>query len=228
MKLLALDTATENCSAALWLDGQVTERVQAAPKVHAEQILPMVQALLSVAGLSLSQLDALAFGRGPGGFTGVRVAAAVIQGLAFGAGLPVVPVSDLMALAARAQHAHGVDQVLACLDARMGEVYWCAYTASAGADLTPCLEERLGIPDTVSPPVAKSWFGAGSGFAAYGTLLQARLGTGLQGYDDALLPAARDVAMLAVRALARGEMVAAEEALPVYLRDRVAWPKSAL
>ncbi|MGH8338175.1 MAG: tRNA (adenosine(37)-N6)-threonylcarbamoyltransferase complex dimerization subunit type 1 TsaB, partial [Gammaproteobacteria bacterium] len=113
MKILALETSTERCSAALLIDGEVRERARTAVRAHAEMILPMVEALLAEAGMTLSQLDALAFGRGPGGFTGVRVATAMVQGLAFGADRPVVPVSDLMALAAAAFRKHGKRKILA-------------------------------------------------------------------------------------------------------------------
>ncbi len=122
MRILALDTATEACSAALLLHGEVLERYEVLGRGHAERLLPMVQEVLAEGGVALAALDAVAFGRGPGAFTGLRIAAGVTQGLAFGAGLPVVPVSDLAALAARAAVHHGRRHVLACLDARMGQV----------------------------------------------------------------------------------------------------------
>ncbi|MGA9852402.1 MAG: tRNA (adenosine(37)-N6)-threonylcarbamoyltransferase complex dimerization subunit type 1 TsaB [Gammaproteobacteria bacterium] len=228
MKILALETSTERCSAALLIDGEVAERAQTIARAHAELILPMVGSLLAEAGVSLRQLDALAFGRGPGGFTGVRVATAVVQGLAFGADRPVVPVSDLMALAAGTYRQHRGQKILACLDARMREVYWCAYETGAADDFKACMPEQLGTAETVQPPEPGSWFGAGSGFATYGKVLSAQLGTALEGQDAKLLPAARDIATLGVRLLAQGQVVSADAALPVYLRDRVAWPKSGL
>lgn len=228
MKVLALETSTERCSAALLVDGQVRERAQTAVRAHAELILPMVESLLAEAELSLKQLDALAFGRGPGGFTGVRVATAMVQGLAFGADRPVVPVSDLAALAAGAHRQYGKEKILACLDARMQEVYWCAYDVSAPDRLSAYGPEQLSAADGVLAPGKGPWFGAGSGFATHGQTLTVRLGGVLDGQDAALLPTARDIAALAVPLLAQGQAVSAETALPVYLRDQVAKPKSAV
>src|SRR3569833_3307602 len=127
MKLLAIDTATEACSAALYLDGAVNKRYVLAPREHALLILPMIDELLRDANLSPLELDAVAFGRGPGAFTGLRIAAGVAQGIAYGADLPVVPVSSLAALAQGCYRERGVTRVLATIDARIGEVYWGAY-----------------------------------------------------------------------------------------------------
>lgn len=225
MKLLALETSTDQCSVALLTDSEVRERVQSAAHAHAELILPMVESILAESQCSLQQLDALAFGRGPGAFTGVRVVTAVVQGLAFGAERPVVPVSDLMAVAAGAHRRHGARRVLACLDARLQEVYWCAYEVTAPDQLRECVAEQLGGAELVQPP-AGYWFGAGSGFAAYRSQLQAGLGENLDGVDATLRPAARDIASLAARLFAEGHAVSAEAALPVYLRDQVATPKA--
>ncbi|MHB8404273.1 MAG: tRNA (adenosine(37)-N6)-threonylcarbamoyltransferase complex dimerization subunit type 1 TsaB [Gammaproteobacteria bacterium] len=228
MKILALETSTSQCSVALLTANGILERSQMAVRAHAELILPMLESLLAEAELSLTQLDALAFGRGPGGFTGVRVATAVVQGLAFGAERPVVPISDLMALAAGAHRRYGSKKTLVCMDARIGQVYWCAYAAEAADDLTACMPETLGAPEFVQPPDADLWFGAGSGFNVYKDVLTAHLRSVLDGQDAALLPTARDVALLARLFLTRGQAVSADAAMPVYLRDRVAWPKSGL
>ncbi|HVA55624.1 MAG TPA: tRNA (adenosine(37)-N6)-threonylcarbamoyltransferase complex dimerization subunit type 1 TsaB [Gammaproteobacteria bacterium] len=228
MNILALETSTQQCTAALLTNSGILERSQMAERAHAEMILPMVEKLLTEAGLSLNQLDALAFGRGPGGFTGVRVATAVVQGLAFGAQLPVVPVSDLMALAAGAYRVYGAKKILACMDARMGQVYWCVYAVETADDLTACLSETLSAPQTVQLPDTEEWFGAGSGFKAFKDVLEAHLGSALHGQDATLLPMAQDIAVLARLFLTRGQAVSAEAALPVYLRDQVAWPKSGL
>ena len=225
MKLLALETSTDQCSVALLADGELRERMQSASHAHAELILPMVESLLVEAGCSLRQLDALAFGRGPGAFTGVRVATAVVQGLAFGAELPVVPVSDLMAVAAAAHRVHGALRVLACLDARLQEVYWCAYEVTAPDQLPECVREQLSSAEQVQPPAGR-WFGAGSGFATYRRQLQDALGNKLDGEDATLLPAARDIALLGARLFSDGHAVSAGAALPVYLRERVATPKA--
>lgn len=226
MKILALETSSERCSAALLVGGDILERAQVARRAHAELILPMVESLLTEAGETLEQLDAIAFGRGPGSFTGVRVATAVTQGLAFGADRPVVPVSDLAALAACACRVHGAGRVLACLDARMHEIYWGAFEAVSEKEIHALGEEQLGPADSLSPPESGPWFGAGSGFRVYGEVLTERMATSLQGQDASLVPMARDIATLAAGLFAQGRTVSAGEALPVYLRDRVATPKA--
>ncbi len=177
MKILALDTATENCSAALLIDGTLLTREEELPRGHAQRILPMIEELLSEAQLGLADLHAVAFGRGPGSFTGVRLAATVTQGLAFGVGLGVVPISDLQAVA---QRAFGIDAALArvvvCNDARMSEVYWGCYERD-GAGLAQLEgEERVGKPSEVRLPA--NWTTAtavGRGFAAYTDALRAAL-----------------------------------------------------
>jgi len=227
MKILAIDTATERCSVALWVDGEVLEQQKLLNRAHAEVILPMVDQLLSQAGSSLRELDGIAFGRGPGGFTGVRVAVSVAQGLAFGAELPVLPVSDLAAVAAAAQRLHDVQRVLVCMDARMSEVYWGAFSVEERG-LAVLDSEHLSSPEHVAVPEALTWFGAGSGFLADGEALRTRLGSSLSGLDPGLLPSAYDVGRLAAEAYVRGEYLPAEQALPVYLRDQVAWPKQAV
>ena len=224
MKLLALDTAGTRCSVALLLDGELTELDAPAERLQAEHVLPMVERLLGDAGLALRSLDAIAFGRGPGAFTGLRVATSVAQGLAYGADLPVVPISDLAALAAAAVRVHKVERVLACLDARMHEVYWAAYAAQAEG-LVSLSEEALSPPTAVFTPSSGPWFGAGPGWAAYGEALKARVPQ-LTGTDPALLPTAGDIARLGQIAYGTGGCVPPEQALPVYLRDKVATPKA--
>lgn len=222
MKILALDTATEACSAALYVAGEVSEQFEIAPREHGELILPMIEQLLASAGLDPGQLDAIAFGRGPGAFTGVRIAAGVTQGIAFAAGLPVIAISDLAAVALVAIERHDVQRVLVCMDARMGEVYWAQYS-TARDELHLCGTERLGPPASVQ--VDDGAFGAGSGWAAYPELSQ-RLAFGVSEFDAQLLPRASAVARLAVPVLRRGEVLRPEQAVPVYLRDEVAWKKS--
>jgi tRNA threonylcarbamoyladenosine biosynthesis protein TsaB len=224
MKLLALDTAGPRCSVALLLDGKLEELDAPAERVQAESVLPMVEKLLADAGLKLTALDAIAFGRGPGAFTGLRVATSVAQGLAYGAGVPVIPVSDLAALAAAAARLHRAERIMACLDARMHEVYWAAYEARAG-EILPLSEEALSPPSEVSAPSAAAWFGAGPGWAAYGEALKARVPR-LTGTDPSLLPTAGDIASLGEAALRKGQKLPPEQALPVYLRDKVATPKA--
>lgn len=221
MKLLALDTATDACSAALYLAGEIRETSVVEPRGHARLLLPMVEELLAGAGLRLGQLDGLAFGRGPGAFTGLRIAAGVAQGLALGADLPVLPVSDLAALAQGGLRLYGARRVLACLDARMQEVYWGAFTASAADIMGPDGPESLGPPDAVQPPAEGDWLGIGPGWQVYGRVLQTRCAGRLTGVHADLLPRARDIATLGAAALAAGQAVPPEQALPVYLRDQV-------
>lgn len=224
MKLLALDTATDWCSVALWQDGEIVEKAARAERGHGGQLLSMIDALLAHSGLALDALDALAFGRGPGAFTGLRLAASVTQGLAFSAGLPVIPVSDLRALAQQVlAPPHHQSWVLACHDARMGEVYWAGYRGVDGC-------AQADTPESVARPermveAATEWLGArracgaGSGFAVYPALaaLQARL----EIVRADLYPRAREVAILAAHD-GLGAAVPAEQALPVYVRDNVA------
>ena len=224
MKLLALDTAGTRCSVALSVGNALQELDAPAERLQAEHVLPMVERLLSEAGLKLTDLDAIAFGRGPGAFTGLRVATSVAQGLAYGAGLPVVPVSDLAALAAAAVRVHRADRIMACLDARMHEVYWAAYE-SHPEGLTAVSDEALSPPAEVMSPSAGPWFGAGPGWGVYGDALKLRISQ-LVGTDPALLPTAGDVARLGQAALRKGLSVPPERALPVYLRDKVATPKA--
>lgn len=220
-KLLAIDTSTEACSAALLCDGQVHERYQLAPREHGRLILKMIDEVLADAGLSLKQLDALAFGRGPGAFTGVRIATGVIQGLAFGADLPVLPVSSLAALAQGAARQHGASRALAALDARMGEIYWGVYQSDTAGLMVEVEGERVCPAQLIEAPAGTGWFGMGSGFAAYADILRERLGAALAGCVPDAYPQARDIAVLSAAAFARGEAVNAELALPVYLRDNV-------
>jgi Inactive homolog of metal-dependent proteases, putative molecular chaperone len=164
--LLALDTATEACSVALLHDGKVTSHYEVIPRMHAQKLLPMIKQLLANSGVALNALDAIAFGRGPGAFTGVRIAIGVVQGLAFALERPVLPVSNLAALAQGALREHGVQQVAAAIDARMDEVYWGCYKAEAGEMRLQGLEAVL-PPERVALPEGSSgdWFGAGTGGA---------------------------------------------------------------
>ena len=226
MRILAIDTATENCSAALLTDGRLLAREAHLERSHAERILPMVDELLREASVPLSTLSAVAFGRGPGSFTGVRLAASVAQGLAYGAGRPVVPVSDLRALAQQVLSSEpGASRVVACNDARMHEVYWGCFERGPADLAIPVSEERVGSPASVTLPAA--WMGAraqihavGSGFAAYGELRSA-LSAYLEAVLEGLLPRATEIALLAAPEVSAGRVLPAEEAQPVYLRDEV-------
>ncbi len=219
MKLLAIDAATEACSAALLLDDEILERFEVIGRGHAERLLPMADELLRQAGLTVRALDGIAFGRGPGSFTGLRIAAGIAQGLAAGSGRPVLPVSNLATLAAGAARATGAARILACLDARMGQVYWAAFDCADGVPAV-VTEERLSDPDEVSPPSGARWNGAGSGFAAYPGIA-ARVAGAFAGADGSLLPRARDMLGMAAADLAAGQGLAAARGLPVYLRNDV-------
>ncbi len=223
MKLLAFETATEACSVALWIDGEVRERFEVAPRRHAELALPWADRLLAEAGIAKAGLDAVAVGRGPGAFTGVRLGVALGQGIALALDLPVLPVSTLAALAMRGAAPAGADSgILAAIDARMGEVYWAAFRR-AGTGVAPVSAEAVSAPGAVVLADADSaWRGVGTGFAAAEGLLQQHLGARLQSVDATALPHAADVAVLAAAAFARGEAVAADRLEPAYLRDNVA------
>ena len=224
MKLLAIDTATEALSVALWDDGAVSSHLEVIGRGHAERILPLVDRMLADAGWSLRSLDALAFGRGPGAFTGVRIAVSTAQGLAFGSGLPVVPVSDLAALGLQLlDRAAGADCALACLDARMGEVYAAVVAPRADGGVVLAME-RLMRPTNFDPaqvqgsgPVVTG----GHGFVAYPDLASA-LGDRIIATHADCLPRAEEIVRLAALEVRAGRMLDAEHAEPVYLRDDVA------
>ncbi|PJK03742.1 tRNA (adenosine(37)-N6)-threonylcarbamoyltransferase complex dimerization subunit type 1 TsaB [Lysobacteraceae bacterium NML71-0210] len=219
MRLLALETCTEACSVALVNEGLVHERYELAPRRHAALVLPWIDALLAENGLARSDLDAIAVGRGPGAFTGVRLGISLAQGLALALDRPLLGISTLAALALRAG-AHEGDRVLAAIDARMGEVYWCSYHMRDGEPLA-LGDEQVSAPQQVQLD-GEGWLGVGSGFAAEKGALPKHLYTQLAEVDALALPHAADIARLAVRAHARGEALAPEQVEPAYLRNNVA------
>jgi tRNA threonylcarbamoyladenosine biosynthesis protein TsaB len=218
MKLLALETSTEACSVALWLDGEVRERFEIAPRRHAELTLPWAEQLLADAGIRKTQLDAIAIGRGPGAFTGVRLAIALGQGIALALDRPVVPVSTLAALALQAPG----PRVLAAIDARMGEVYAASFELRDGDAIALDAERVVAPGAVVLPGEDQGWHGVGTGFAAQDNALLERLRARFVAIDAAALPHAADVARLGALAFVRGEAVAPEFVEPAYLRDNVA------
>lgn len=221
MNLLAIETSTEACSVALLHGDALHERSELAPRRHAELVLPMAEAVLTEAGLARMQLDGIAFGRGPGAFTGVRLAVSVAQGLALALDLPVLPVSSLAALALEAPDDDAA--ILAVIDARMGEVYAGAYRRTRDAALLQALdEESVGHADALVLPAAAAWNVVGTGWSAYRDALAARLPAPPRWAEAARYPQARHVVRLAAPRLAAGQGVPAEQALPVYLRDKVA------
>jgi tRNA threonylcarbamoyladenosine biosynthesis protein TsaB len=228
MKILAFDTATEACSVSLGVGDRVIDRYVELGRGHAEHLLPMVDEVLAEGGITLRSLDAIAFGRGPGGFTGVRLAASVAQGLAFGADLGVVPISNLAAVAQRAlQRAPGTAEVLVVNDARMREVYWALFRIGAGVTTEA---EHVGPAATVAlrengaaKPDSSNWVAAGRGLEVYPELAARCAERGALVFPD-LLPRATEILALARPAVAAGRLLDPADALPVYVRDRVADP----
>ncbi|MGN5050879.1 tRNA (adenosine(37)-N6)-threonylcarbamoyltransferase complex dimerization subunit type 1 TsaB [Aeromonas veronii] len=225
LKILAVDTATEACSAALLVGDKLFSRWEEAPRDHTRKILPMVQAVLEDAGISLSDLDAIAFGRGPGSFTGVRIGISVAQGLAFGVGVPLIGISTLAAMAQGAYRLDGAEQVLTAIDARMNEVYFGRYELIDGRMQLvgdEVVSEPAALVD-VRGKLAGPVTSVGTGFETYGETLS--------GLADELavsqvrFPAAEDMLPLARAAWLAGEAVPVEQATPVYLRDKVTWKK---
>jgi len=226
--LLAIETSTPACSAALWVDGDVLERYALAPRQHAVLMLPMIESLLLEAGITVPQLDAIAFGCGPGSFTGVRIAASVVQGIAFAADLPVVPVSTLAVLAQGGMRVTDGWQVMAALDARKQEVYWGCYTGAGTGTVALQGSECVCAPAAVSCPDGNDWVGVGSGWEAYGDDLMKRAGGQVVRVLPDLEPRAADVARLGCHDFRQGRIVGPEAAVPVYLRNNVAEVKKSL
>ena len=224
MKLLAVETSTEACSAALSIDGEIIERFELAPREHTKLFLPMIDSLLADAELKPQQLDGLAFSRGPGSFTGVRISTGVIQGIAFGADLPVVPVSTLAAIAQNYFKHGDNDCVFTAMDARMGEIFWGVYIkdeqgyAELMGDEAVTLAENIVFPDNQG-------IGLGSGWGVYQQQLSDQLGNQLKAVEIDHLPRASAIAALGVYGF-NSQAVSVENAMPVYLRDKVAKKES--
>lgn len=229
MKLLALDTSTEACSVALQIGAEILSLYEVCPQQHSKRVLPMVQQLLSQAGIALKDLDGIVFGRGPGSFTGVRIGVGVAQGLAFGAGLPLYGVSTLAAMAQAAKRLYHADKVVAAIDARMAEVYLGCYQLDAAGLMQLAGEEIARKPAELVAADVPAGFGAAKVFG---------VGTGFQTYPDALItwqqvhicpqilyPSAQDMLVLSQVALTKGLFVAPELAEPTYVRDEVTWQK---
>jgi tRNA threonylcarbamoyladenosine biosynthesis protein TsaB len=232
MKLLAIETATEACSAALLIDGEICQKYEIAPREHARRILVMIDELMAEAQLKPAQLDAIAFGRGPGSFIGVRIAAGVTQGIAYAADLAVAPVSTLAAIA----QGSGFDRTLVAIDARMGEIYCAQYEREKETGTVTLIgKEHLIRPEQVTlfleneklsdnekfSANENQWQGAGTGWQTYRETLGAML-PNVEPSEDHLYPSAQSVAELAVNLVESGNTVSVEQAVPVYLRDKVA------
>ncbi|WP_313485578.1 tRNA (adenosine(37)-N6)-threonylcarbamoyltransferase complex dimerization subunit type 1 TsaB [Pseudescherichia sp.] len=226
MRILAIDTATEACSVALWNDGTTSAHFELCPREHTQRILPLVQQTLNDSGVTLAELDALAFGRGPGSFTGVRIGIGIAQGLALGAELPMIGVSTLATMAQGAWRKTGATRVLAAIDARMGEVYWAEYQRDEQGIWHGEESEAVLKPEAVSERLSQlsgAWATVGTGWPAWPDLGKE---SGLALSDGGiLLPAAEDMLPLACQLFAQQRTVAVEHAEPVYLRNEVAWKK---
>ena len=226
--LLALDTSTEACSVALWHKGEKTHLDELAQRTHTKRILPMVDELLANSGINLKQVDALAFGRGPGSFTGVRVGAGIAQGLAFGADLPVIAVSNLTAMAQAAFELHQVENVAAAIDARMNEVYFSQVKREkVRSELgeffqwNPVIEEQVCQPEKVLEQLSDlTAYRVGTGWGAYPQFKE----KGLDG-SDIILPSAQYMLELALADYTQNKVISALEIEPVYLRNEVTWKK---
>ncbi len=215
MNILSLDTSTDACSVAILVGDSVLERCELAPRRHATIILPMIDTLLSEAGLRIAEMDAIAFGRGPGAFTGIRTAVGIAQGIAFASDLPAVPISTLAALALGAVRETGHTQIAAILDARMCEIYLGIYV-SYGRIVKLLGKECVCSPTVAHAPPGK-WFGVGSGWKAYSNILSEKLD--VSGWLDERLPLAGDIARLAADPVHHADWVTSEQALPIYLRN---------
>jgi len=214
MRLAAFETSTEWCSVALWIDGEIRGVEERAGNRHGELVLPMLERLAAGAGIAIPALDAIAFGAGPGSFTGLRIACGVAQGIAFARGLPVIGVSTLEAMAEES----GAARVVACLDARMHEVYYSALEKAAGR-WREVIAAQCVAPAQAPVPPGTGWTGCGNGFAAYGDVFRDRFST----LYPEMHPGAAAVARLAAPRLAAGEGLDAALAAPVYVRDKVAF-----
>lgn len=224
MNILALDTCTEMCSAALLIDGQIYSKAELTQRGHSDKILAMLQTVLDEAQTTLQAVDVMAFGRGPGSFTGVRIGVGIAQGIAFARELPVAAVSSLAAVAQQAMNQHKVERVAVAMDARMGEIY-CAHFVRRDGLATLADTEQVCPPEQFKPATQDDWFAAGTGWGEYAEQLTTNFAGQLSGSDNACFPQAAEIIQLATQMAAEGALQAAEQALPVYLRDNVAKKK---
>ncbi|MBC8945072.1 MULTISPECIES: tRNA (adenosine(37)-N6)-threonylcarbamoyltransferase complex dimerization subunit type 1 TsaB [Xenorhabdus] len=225
IRILAIDTATEACSVALWNDGRIEAQFEISPREHTQRILPMVETILSKNDIKLQQLDALAFGQGPGSFTGVRIGVGIAQGLALGADLPMIGISSLKTMAQGAFRLKNATNVLVAIDARMGEVYWAQYTRNEQGEWLGNETEAVLKPEQaqfIMNSLTGEWAIAGTGWEAYPQLLDSHLTLVSSGIT---LPHAEDMLPLAVQMWEAGKTIAVESAEPVYLRNEVTWKK---
>jgi tRNA threonylcarbamoyladenosine biosynthesis protein TsaB len=219
LKILALDTATEACSAAIIVDSEISEKSLIAPRRHADLILSMIDELLSDSGVALSELDAIAFGRGPGAFTGIRIAAGIVQGLAYGADLPVIPISTLAALAQGTNE--NSDFIISAIDARMSEIYTAIYRLDDSGLVVGITEETVIKADDFLISEQGTYYGVGTGWVTYNDIMSSKIGKQLIGYCGECYPQSRDILLLAKQEYEKGNLVKPEDAIPVYIRNKV-------
>lgn len=221
MRLLCIDTSTEACSAAVCADGQISARTVTEPRAHADLILDMITTVMDEASLRVSSLTAVAFGCGPGSFTGIRIGTSVALAIAFAHEHPVIPVSCLATLAQGAMREHAAERVVAAMDARMSEVYWGLFERQRGRAV-PIAAESVSEPQQLGQLPPGKWLGIGSAWNNYAVTLHDACGAGLIGWQAERFPQAADMVSLAAHELACGRTLAARDAHPVYLRNRVA------
>lgn len=223
--ILAIDTSTEACSVALVMDSDVIERFEIARQRHTELVLPMIDSVLEEAGISIASIDVLAFGRGPGSFTGIRIGTGVVQGIALGAGLPVAPVSSLAAIAQGIYRTGGDKKVIAAIDARMQEIYWGCFQLDKKSYMQATQAEVVAKPEFLPLPAGDNWFAAGTAWSAYENELNILTKEKVKEYDGGCLPHAQDIAILACDVIEKDQLISADCVEPVYLRNEIAWKK---
>ena len=222
MKILAIDTSSDACSAALCIDGETEVQFKIAPQQHSRLILRQCDKLFADANILPQQLDAVAFARGPGSFTGLRIAAGVTQGIAFAHDIPVIAISTLAAQAQKISTEHPAHHYFSCIDARMNEIYWGVYALSDKHVVEPLSEESVSLSNEISWPDSQQLIGVGSGWKTHQTDLESALGNAAQKKYPDILPSAQDVATLAVSKFKERNISSAEHAVPVYLRNNIA------
>lgn len=222
LKLLAIETATEACSAALWLDGSISERYEVAGREHTQRLMLQVSQLMAQAGVTFGQLDGIACGIGPGSFAGVRIGVGYVKGLALALDRPVIGVSSLAMLALRAVREHQAKSVLTAIDARMNEVYFAQYRSTPDGGVALCAPEQVCAPDAVPVQHVQAAHAVGSGWASYRDALLRSTGGGVSRFQPEALPHAEDALRLALPQFEAGQGIAVDDLLPAYLRNKVA------
>lgn len=216
--ILALDSSTEACSCALAIKGDVFEKFEIIPRLHTQYILPMIKGLMAEHDLNFTDLDGIAVGAGPGSFTGIRIAAGVAQGIAFGADLPLIPVSTLAAMAQQSLDS-GSPYIFSCLDARINEVYWAVYSVQSNK-IELEIAEQLCKPDLVELNIKDSCYAVGSGMNFIGQM-SLKTQSLIESFDSSVYPRAGAIAELATGYFVEGMAIKPEDFSPTYLRNKV-------